>query len=118
MSKEVFLWFALSEQPLMLGKHTGNSWTTLWISCHNNLIYLSLVSFDPFESCVTSVWICDFQAYSMQTACLFDCIPQITWSVDYIRLGVWILQLQNTETSQVIGTQDLMELSLNGANCI
>ena len=32
MSKEVFIWFALSESPLMLGKQTGNSWTTLWIS--------------------------------------------------------------------------------------
>ena len=74
MSKEVFIWFALSQSPLMLGKQTGNSWTTLWISCHNNLIHLSLVSFDHFECCYylsvdvwlsgllcavsTSVWLC------------------------------------------------------------
>lgn len=66
MSKEVFLWFALSEQPMMLGKQTGNSWTTLWISYHNNLIHLCLVSFDLFKSCITSVWMFDFQGYSVQ----------------------------------------------------
>lgn len=65
-STEVFIWFALSESPLMLRKQTGNSWTTLWISCHNNLIHLSLVSFDPFESCIISVWIFDFQACFVQ----------------------------------------------------
>lgn len=73
MSKEVFIWLALSESPLM-GKQTGNSWTTLWISCRNNMIHLSLVSFDPLECCYylsvdvwlsgllcavsTSVWLC------------------------------------------------------------
>jgi hypothetical protein len=65
MSKEVFLWFALSAEPLMLGRQTGNSWRTLRISCHINLIHLSLVSFDPCKSSSAPVWMLDFQANSI-----------------------------------------------------
>lgn len=32
----------------------------------NNLIHLSLVSFDPLESCIISLWMFDFQAYFVQ----------------------------------------------------
>lgn len=58
---------------LMLGKQTWNSWTTLWISCHNNLIHLSLVSSDPFERCINSLWMFDFQAYSAVNSAVWLC---------------------------------------------
>lgn len=94
----------------MLGDQTGNSWAALWISCHSNLIHLSLVSFDPFKSCITSAWMFDFGAFCAVS--MSDCISQITCSVNYIRLEVWSLGLQNIATSQVTGTQDPIKLSL------
>lgn len=51
----------------------------------------------------------DFQAYFVQWARLFDCVPQITWSVDYILSGVWVLGLQDMAISQVTGSKAPIE---------
>lgn len=94
----------------MLGKQTGNSWTPLRISCHSNWIPLSLVSFDPFKSCITSAWMFDFRA--LCAVSMSDCISQITCNVNYTCLEVWSLGLQNMATLQVTGTQDPIKPSL------
>lgn len=94
----------------MLGKQTGNSWTPLRISCHSNWIPLSLVSFDPFKSCITSAWMFDFRA--LCAVSMSDCISQITCNVNYTHLEVWSLGLQNMATLQVTGTQDPIKPSL------
>ena len=79
-------------RPGTAGPHFGSVATTTWyISLWCHLIPLSAV--------ITSVWMFDFQAYFVQWVRLLDCVPQITWSVDYIHLGVWILGLQNMATS-------------------
>lgn len=84
------------------GPHFGSVASTIWYIC----LWCHLIT---LNAVITSVWMFDFQAYFVQWVCLFDCVPQITWSVDYILLGVWILGLQDMAISQVTGSEAPIE---------
>lgn len=87
----------------------GTAGFTLWISCHNNLIHLSPVSFDHFECCYylsVDVWLSGLLCAVSTSVWLCSSDYMECWLYSF---GVWVLGLQDMAISQVTGSKAPIE---------